>query len=256
MIPLDLVVDYSIKREDFPYSNSLINGQVDKAWKSINKNFFPKSNLERNTKVHELALIRLLYLASVKSNPNKFVFIQRHFNVLQISDSKANQALWLLRICCVVNTILFLGIPFLVLIPTSIPAPIEWSAGTAAGVAATGAIANSLSFWATGWAPDDSSNAKNAKQDALFETQNIFEDLAFRLIRLYFSPGKSEAIKIANSIDIEDLSRRFDQLIHSPSRTDDIIERLREAVLFITSEEKTFPDNSNFHTFIENYLEK
>lgn len=257
-----ILMDPDVNPENFPYLNSLIQSDT---WKCVTKNHFPKTNILRKNKIEELALVQLLYLASIKKDSDKSVFSKKHFLVLKKSDEEAIGAVrWLnFGFCGAVFGVV--ASAYLALIPTNNFTPPNCtttestgsSPGTPTILISTGialiAVAVTYVAWkATGWMPDSSSNAYNDKQDLFRPLSDIFNELSNRLVKLYFTTaGNEEAYKIATYIDLDKIQEQFALRIPNPETIESIIGRFKEAVLFVRSQGQISPTRSDLLSYIE-----
>lgn len=93
--------------------------------------------------------------------------------------------------------------------------------------------------YATGFAPDNSSNAFNAMQDTLLETTNIYNDLAYTLIALNYSSEKRDKeivkqFKEGNYLEI--LKGRILKDTQNEQRSKLITELFVQALMFLEEE--------------------
>lgn len=218
--------------------------------RKLNKLYFPKSNAERKAPIEELALLRLKYLASISPSSGKSPFTRRQLDIIKTCNSKNCQVVWGLRLGVAASVIAVLGLAYLGLSIKNKSSD-EYKAGIATVVGGVSAALTILSFWATGFAPDASSNAFNDQQDALLEMEETYADLAHRLITLYYSPQREVAIQLVRQIGMDRLKQVISHTIHNHSRGQLIIARLQEGVNFIKSEGAQLPENTLFRCFIQ-----
>lgn len=247
-----------IKRNNFPISDELFDVDSEKAWACVKGEYFPEKHWKREDQITNLALVQLLYLASISNSPQKSPFTENEISILQKSnfwEIATKVSILVFAYGC--NTLLFGIVPFLGLIPNvtnhSSTQQSYFSPLQLALIYATfGIIANVFSTWSTGTAPNESSNAFNAKQDALSGMEKTYADLAKRLILFYFNNSKKEAEKIASNINVDDLKNLISSKIQDKARGKRILERLRDAVDFINSQGTHFPkEDATFCLFIK-----
>lgn len=249
--------------------SKLFDVDLDKAWACVNGEYFPEKNWKRENQITDLALARLLYLATIRNSPQKSPFTKNQLSILQWSDGWEKTTLVsILVLAYGINTLL-LGVgPFLSLIQkdsnqtltnetnSSSQQPYFSPLGLALCYAAFGTTVNFISTWSTGTAPDRSSNAFNAKQDALLDMEKTYADLAERLILFYFNNSKVEAEYIASNIDVDNLKSQISSKIQDKRRAERMLEKLRDAVDYINSKQTDLPkEDAGFRHFIETLAE-
>ena len=222
---------------------------LNRSAKQLNKFFFPKSNGERNRRIDDLALLRLQYLALIPTSLGKSPFTAKQITIIHKSYRKECQVYWGLRLGLLTSVVTTLGLAYLGFsIKDDSSDGLKGGVYTAAAVVTTGLVV--LSFWATGFAPNASSNTFNDQQDALLEMEETYEDLAYRLTALYFSTQQAAAIQLARQIDTDQLKTTISHTIHNRGRGRHIMARLEEAVRYIKSDGVDLPENVRFRYFI------
>jgi hypothetical protein len=217
--------------------------------KKLEKNFFPKNNADRKGPVPDLALLRLGYLAAYR---NKNPFTKMQIQILKISARESVLTTWGLRIGVGVCVLTLVGTSYLGLAQDE-----NDSTGKKVGLITVAAFVNllatSLSFWATGFAPHNASNAFNDKQDMLLELEDIYDDLGHKLIDLFYSKDRKVSIDLAKNIDVEALKQMIARQIYSQQRARIIVSPLTAAIRYIISHESDtidWPENTKFKCFI------
>jgi len=214
-ITVNTLIYVAVAKENFPYLNSLFKDESDNAWEMIGKSHIPAKRIQN---INILAYIQLLYLAK---NPEKSPFTERQLKIIQRSNLWNFTTSWSLRVCFVINELLCIGIGFSPLFPTtnnsSESSNYQVNVTTSSftpiqqGILSTAlvviAVTTALSFWSTGFSPNFLSNSSNATQDILDGVKDTFDNLAGRLVQLYFSQGQKEAIQIAHNICLENLRK-------------------------------------------------
>jgi hypothetical protein len=232
----------AIIRDSFPYANRLFGEDVDVAWGCVNADAFP----DWEKKIQDLALAQLLYLASCADHPEKSYFTSKHVTILTKADKwdkTANRSLWIGLALCAVAV---LAGTYLALVPTgngtpgSSPTPAF--IGETTGVALIGLAGMGISFFATGFSPHYASTADNDRQNTLNKIEGIFKELTVRIIELYFSEGKNEAIIIAKQIQkLEAIDSVFNQYFADPERTEMIIGQFKQIIHFVSTDGVVLP---------------
>lgn len=269
-------LDPFVNPNTFPCINQLFGMRSENAWQCVNKNHFPRSNQYRSVKVNDLAMVRLLYLATLSEASGKNVFSKRHLSVLQKCDDEALSVQRWLRYGFLSVAIVVLAAPYLAFVPTSNPlvssvnssannsclcppqaaassAPTAYAILIVTAIGLIAVVTTYVSWNSTGWKPDSSSNAYNAKQDTLRVITKIFDDMAKRLIRLHYSPAKEEAEKIVQHTDLDMIHNQFLEHITNIEMIDTVLGDFKEAVLFVRSGREAMPESSDLVRFIEQF---
>lgn len=252
---------YNYDENNFPESNQLFGVDSKKAWECINGEHFPEKSWGRENQITDLSLVCLLYLASIKDNPEKSPFTVNQKTIVENSHFWNKVTIGSIIIFgYVINPLIAVTASYLALIPSKNSTNVgnENQQVTLSPyalvtiIAVFGILINVFATWATGSAPDKSSNAFNAKQDALQGMEKVYEDLAKRLIYFYGKESQDEARKIASKIDINYLKKHISKKIKDRPRGERILEHLRDAVEYINSNGAHLPkENFSLRLFIE-----
>lgn len=250
-----------VNQDNFPYLNDLFGDTAKDAWETIKSSTFPD---EIESKINDLMLAKLLYLASFEDGIDKCPFTDNQKNILQNSYRWAKATTWSLKVGLAFNTVLFAGVALSPLVPTTTSNQTNLKISNATNevtaitgglitfAALTGVITNAVSFLATGFFPDYSSISSNKEQDILAEIKETYSNLAGRLIMLYYSKDSLEdAIKIAGNINHEVLSKKCFFYTQNKMQTRQIITPIKQAVEFILSSETVLPESIELLNTIE-----
>lgn len=230
--------------------------------------FFPKENHSRQelTRVRDLALNQLHFLAAASKDPHKSIFIDNHLETLKNSRHWACVTITGLKVFTTLAVIATIGQVLLALVPTSAPAPNDTNAilasnstssgssasstyyGVLACVAAVGVYNTITSYWTTGWAPHFASHAANKAQNVVVRITKIFDNLALRLLRYNFSFEQSQAQELAKAIDLTKLNSALAEQISDEDERMSIFGNFQEAVEYINT--GNLPENELLLHFI------
>ncbi len=250
-----------LSEANFPNLNNFFGNTAKDAWEIIKSSTFPD---DIEGKINDIMLIKLLYLASFGDGNDKCPLTNNQKNILLSSYRWAKTTTRSLKLGLVFNTVLFAGVALSPLVPTTSVNQTDLQTSNATNgvtattgglitfVALTGVITNAVSFLATGFFPDYSSNSSNKEQDVLAEIKETYNNLAGRLIMLYYSKENSEdAIKIARNINHEVLSKKCFFYTQNEMQTRQIITPIKQAVEFIVSKEIVLPESIGLLNTIE-----
>ncbi|MEX2437911.1 MAG: hypothetical protein WD449_01515 [Candidatus Babeliales bacterium] len=208
-------------------------------------NFLPDEDSE-NGRSKDIVLERLQYLTTLKADAAaKSPFTQEQYSILHNSDRLGARTkkglIWgnglAIALWSSAAILPILNGPSIALLTTAI---------------GLGMVGNTLSLWTTGWAPDQSSNAYNERQDMLYEFSYIYQNLGRTLLARYLGKEtqSKEAQRIAEALNAPYIMTLIAQKINNTRRAEMIMRTIIQAINYIKNQKH--PEDQHLDQMIRN----